>query len=67
MSTLGRMAALALIGVLVAGCLWLMRPSAGSMVGKQAPEITGPDAAGEVFALSDYRGKVVLLDFWWSG
>src|SRR5690349_19984309 len=67
MSTLGRMAALALIGVLVACGLCLMRPTAGPMVGKQAQEITGPDAAGEVFALSDYRVKVVLRDFWWSG
>ncbi|WP_182865627.1 trypsin-like peptidase domain-containing protein [Rhodopirellula sp. JC639] len=32
-------------------------------VGKQAPEIRGVDAAGVNFQLSDYRGKVVLLDF----
>ena len=28
------------------------------------PEITGPDTDGEVFSLSDYRGKVVMIDFW---
>jgi len=33
-------------------------------VGKEAPEIEGPDMDGETFKLSDYRGKVVLLDFW---
>ena len=33
-------------------------------VGKEAPEIKGPDLDGKEFKLSDYRGKVVLLDFW---
>ncbi len=33
-------------------------------VGKQAPEIEGADLDGKRFKLSDYRGKVVLLDFW---
>jgi hypothetical protein len=33
-------------------------------VGKEAPEITGEDLDGVPFRLSDYRGKVVLLDFW---
>lgn len=33
-------------------------------VGKVAPEIEGIDIDGEAFKLSDYRGKVVLLDFW---
>ena len=32
--------------------------------GKEAPEIEGEDVDGEKFKLSDYRGKVVLLDFW---
>jgi hypothetical protein len=32
--------------------------------GKPAPEITGTDIDGKAFQLSDYRGKVVLLDFW---
>ncbi|MBO0697251.1 MAG: redoxin domain-containing protein [Zavarzinella sp.] len=32
--------------------------------GKPAPEITGEDIDGKAFKLSDYRGKVVLLDFW---
>jgi hypothetical protein len=33
-------------------------------VGKTAPEIDGEDQDGTRFRLSDYRGKVVLLDFW---
>ncbi len=33
-------------------------------VGKPAPEIEGEDIDGKTFKLSDYRGKVVLLDFW---
>ena len=33
-------------------------------VGKMAPEITGPDIDGVEFSLSDYRGKIVVLDFW---
>ena len=32
--------------------------------GKPAPEIQGQDADGAKFKLSDYRGKVVLIDFW---
>ena len=33
-------------------------------VGKNAPDIEGQDQDGKRFKLSDYRGKVVLLDFW---
>jgi hypothetical protein len=33
-------------------------------IGMTVPEMEGPDTAGENFKLSDYRGKVVLLDFW---
>jgi hypothetical protein len=35
-------------------------------VGMVAPEIEGEDLDGKPFKLSDYRGKVVLLDFWGS-
>jgi len=34
------------------------------VVGKVAPEIEGEDVDGTKFKLSEYRGKVVVLDFW---
>ena len=33
-------------------------------IGKEAPEIKGEDLDGKLLKLSDYRGKVVVLDFW---
>jgi hypothetical protein len=33
-------------------------------IGKEAPDIEAEDIDGEPFRLSDYRGKVVMLDFW---
>lgn len=33
-------------------------------IGKTAPEIVGEDLDGNPIKLSDYRGKVVVLDFW---
>src|SRR5262249_52107104 len=40
-------------------------PEARSLVlGQTAPEIEGEDLDGKKFKLSDYRGKVVVLDFW---
>jgi hypothetical protein len=33
-------------------------------VGKVTPEVEGTDQDGKRFKLSDYTGKVVLLDFW---
>ena len=38
-------------------------------IGKPAPEIEGKDIAGKPIKLSDFRGKVVVLDIWatWCG
>lgn len=38
-------------------------------LGEEAPEIALPDPDGKIIKLSDYRGKVVLIDFWasWCG
>lgn len=36
----------------------------GLAIGKVAPDIVGEDIDGQSFKLSDYRGKVVVLDFW---
>ena len=33
-------------------------------IGRPAPEIEGQDVEGKAFKLSEYRGKVVLIDFW---
>ena len=33
-------------------------------IGCEAPDILGKDIDGVEFKLSDYRGKVILLDFW---
>jgi hypothetical protein len=33
-------------------------------VGTAAPDFPAVDTSGEAFRLSDYRGKVVMLDFW---
>jgi len=39
--------------------------SAGGLeIGNPAMEISGEDIDGKAFKLSDYRGKVVVLDFW---
>jgi cytochrome oxidase Cu insertion factor (SCO1/SenC/PrrC family) len=34
------------------------------VLNQEAPEIEGQDIDGKKFKLSDYRGKVVVLDFW---
>lgn len=36
----------------------------GTEPGDTVMEITGEDIDGEEFALSDYEGKVIMLDFW---
>jgi thiol-disulfide isomerase/thioredoxin len=38
-------------------------------IGKTAPDITSEDVAGDKVRLTDYRGKVVVLDIWatWCG
>lgn len=41
----------------------------GTAVGQEAPELSLPDLEGNTVRLSDYRGRVVLLNFWatWCG
>jgi hypothetical protein len=51
------------VACLAAGCLaWPLRTNH-----RQAPEIEGVDSQGDALRLSEYRGRVVLLDFWGLG
>lgn len=54
----------ATLGKLVEQDLKMLQWHKNLAVGKVAPDIEGPDLDGQSFKLSDYRGKVVLLDFW---
>ncbi len=49
------------LGKQAAGELFELRHLA---LGRVAPEVIGQDVDGVAFKLSDYRGKVVVLDFW---
>jgi cytochrome c biogenesis protein CcmG/thiol:disulfide interchange protein DsbE len=40
------------------------KPAGNSLLNKSAPEITRKDLSGSALALRNYRGKVVLLNFW---
>jgi cytochrome oxidase Cu insertion factor (SCO1/SenC/PrrC family) len=51
-----------LLGIAVTGCAH--HPPEGLQVGQRAPEIEGEDVDGKRFKLSDFKGKVVVLDFW---
>jgi cytochrome oxidase Cu insertion factor (SCO1/SenC/PrrC family) len=67
MAALSRSAPVVLVlGAALAGCNGLMEPASSgpTAAGNPAPEIEGKDVDGKPFKLSDYRGKVVLLDFW---
>ena len=54
------------LGVILAGCTLTSQPTRAVGKNKTAPDIVGTDQDGKEFKLSDYRGKVVLLDFWFS-
>jgi hypothetical protein len=62
-SNLGR--ALLLVTVAGAGvAVWFWSHTRKPAVSRAAPEIVGKDLDGKPMKLSDFRGKVVMLDFW---
>jgi cytochrome oxidase Cu insertion factor (SCO1/SenC/PrrC family) len=61
------------LGLIAAGCYYSAKPSSPAVkssaitiaaVGHPAPDIEGNDVNGNPMNLRDFRGKVVLLDFW---
>ena len=55
-------ALIVVVGASFAACY---RSGTGKLaVGRAAPEIIGKDLDGKPMKLSDFRGKIVMLDFW---
>lgn len=48
---------------------FMQQQAANDIIGKPAPDFTLPDVNGKPVALSSFRGKYVLVDFWasWCG
>ncbi len=69
MRTVPRALTLLVIGVASIGCIanntnTTRSTSHKPSEAKSPTDIVGVDSEGKKFHLSDYRGKVVLLDFW---
>ncbi len=66
MRVLTRLVPVLLAGCLVPGCMRSEQSSGnvGLGVGKPAPNLSGRDPQGVGVKLSDFRGQVVLVDFW---
>ncbi|PIE08898.1 MAG: thioredoxin [Rhodobacterales bacterium] len=55
--------AIFLLLALLPGC----KSEVSAQVGKPAPALTALTLGGDAIKLEDLRGKVVLVNFWWSG
>jgi peroxiredoxin len=63
-----RVPALGFMTLLALGC-GPSQPPLGLNVGLTAPDFSAKDLAGNEIKLSNYRGKIVIVDFWatWCG
>jgi hypothetical protein len=52
------------LGCVLAGCV---APATRPEASRPAPAVEGTDSQGQQLRLADYRGRVVLLDFWKFG
>ncbi len=65
MSKLLLVVAVLILSVFFSGCAThTSEPEAGIQIDKAAPDFRLPDLKGREFSLGQYKGKVVLLDFW---
>jgi hypothetical protein len=62
-----RLFPLAVLGVVALGCAEQPATLPPARLRELTPDIKGVDSDGKELALSDYRGKVVLVDFWKDG
>ncbi len=58
-----------IVGLLILVTVFGVRVDAAPQIGQVAPDFECVTADGQTVRLSDYRGKVVVLDFWasWCG
>lgn len=57
---------LGIICIVAFGGCAVQTPVVGTKAGNLAPEISAPDASGNILTLSSLRGKYVLIEFWQS-
>jgi len=52
--------------ILLLGAFLFLRTGGGEaqLLGRTAPDFNAPDLNGSLHKLADYRGKVVIVDFW---
>jgi len=55
--------------LLISGCIRPSSETASVEIGRPAPAFKLPDLKGQEISLDQYRGKIVMLDFWatWCG
>src|SRR5260370_19447548 len=66
MAYYGCLLRVAVCGALLLGCVQSTAPVSPLGAGQEAPDISGVDSDGKEIKLSDYRGKVVLVNFWFD-